>query len=60
MIVAERKPFEEIKTLIKKGYDKILVVWCGACVAVCLVGRKKRVSRPPGSAWSGDWKALNL
>jgi len=41
MIVAERKPFDEIKQLIK-GYKKVLTVGCGTCVAVCLTGGEKR------------------
>jgi len=42
MIVAERKPFDEIKQLIK-GYKKVLTVGCGTCVAVCLTGGEKEV-----------------
>ena len=43
MIVAERKPFEEIKTLLK-DYKKVLTVGCGTCVAVCLAGGEKEVT----------------
>lgn len=42
MIVASRKPFEEIKKFLAP-YQTILVVGCGTCVAVCLAGGKKEV-----------------
>ncbi|MCP4681345.1 MAG: hypothetical protein GY864_03330, partial [Desulfobacterales bacterium] len=42
MIVAERKPFEEIKDLLK-DYKKVLVAGCGTCVALCLTGGEKEV-----------------
>jgi ferredoxin len=42
MIVAERKPMDEIKALIK-DYNKVLTVGCGTCVAVCLAGGEKEV-----------------
>jgi len=42
MIIATRKPFEEIKDLLK-DYNKVLTVGCGTCVAVCLAGGEKEV-----------------
>lgn len=43
MIVAKRKPFDEIKELIKP-YKKVLNVGCGTCVSVCLAGGEKEVA----------------
>lgn len=37
MIVAEQKPFEEIKALVGEA-KKVLVVGCGTCVTVCFAG----------------------
>ena len=43
MIVAKRKPFEEIKEMLKP-YKKVLNVGCGTCVSVCLAGGEKEVA----------------
>lgn len=42
MIVAERKPFEEISEKIK-DYKKVLILGCGTCVSVCMAGGEKEV-----------------
>jgi ferredoxin len=42
MIIAEIKPFQEIKNSLKK-YNKILIAGCGSCVTICLSGGKKQV-----------------
>ncbi len=42
MIVAKRKPFDEIKETIK-DYKRVLIIGCGTCVAVCLAGGEKEV-----------------
>lgn len=40
MIVAERKPFEEIAESVSQ-FRRVLVAGCGTCVAVCLSGGEK-------------------
>jgi ferredoxin len=42
VIIAERKPFDEIYDLIKP-YKKVLVLGCGTCVTVCMAGGEKEV-----------------
>ena len=42
MIVADRKPLDEIKAMVR-DYKKVLTVGCGTCVAVCLTGGAKEV-----------------
>ncbi len=43
MIVAERKSIPEIVNILK-GHQRILVLGCGTCVAVCLAGGEREVS----------------
>ena len=43
MIIADRKPIDEILDMIK-GCNKILVLGCKGCVTVCNVGGTKEVS----------------
>jgi len=43
MITAERKPLEEILTLIEPC-DRILLVGCNECVTVCAAGGRKEVA----------------
>jgi hypothetical protein len=37
MVIAERKPFDEIMKMLE-GHKKIMVLGCGGCVTVCLTG----------------------
>ncbi len=43
MIVANRKPFEEIVEMLKP-YNKILLLGCNECVTVCAAGGAKEVA----------------
>lgn len=43
MIVANRKPFEEIMTMLEP-YSKILLLGCNECVTVCAAGGAKEVA----------------
>jgi ferredoxin len=43
MIIAERKPMGEIKGFLDK-HERVLVLGCGTCVAVCLAGGEKQVA----------------
>jgi ferredoxin len=42
MIIADRKPLEELQEMIKP-YDNIMLVGCKGCVTVCNVGGLKEV-----------------
>ncbi len=43
MIVAEKKPLDEIKGMLK-GVKKLLNVGCGGCTSICLAGGQKEVN----------------
>ncbi len=48
MIVADRKPIEEIIDYIKDA-DKVLIVGCNECVTVCEAARRRSAFWPPRS-----------
>jgi ferredoxin len=56
MIVAEIKPFGEIKDMLK-DYNKIFVIGCGTCVTVCLSGGERQVEL---LASNHHWGADNI
>ncbi len=43
MIIAERKPLEEIFSMVK-SFKKVLILGCRGCVAVCNAGGEKEVA----------------
>jgi len=43
MIIAKQKPLEEIKQMIE-GYERILLLGCGTCVAICMAGGDREVA----------------
>lgn len=43
MIVASQKSLEEIREMIK-DHQRILILGCGTCVAICLAGGEKEVA----------------
>lgn len=42
MIVAQRKPLQRIEAMIEP-FEKVLLVGCGTCVAVCMAGGEREV-----------------
>jgi ferredoxin len=42
LVVAERKPIDEIKSMIDR-FDRVLVVGCDTCMRVCFAGGEKEV-----------------
>lgn len=44
MIVAERKPLDEIKEMVQ-NFKKVLNVGCGGCTSICFTGGQREVGR---------------
>ena len=43
MIVAKQKPLEGIRGMIE-GYERVLILGCGTCTAICLAGGDREVA----------------
>ncbi len=43
MIIAQRKPFDEIKEMVS-NHKRVLVVGCGTCTTICMAGGEKEVN----------------
>jgi len=43
MIIAERKPIDELKTIVAP-YERVLLAGCGTCVAVCFAGGEQETA----------------
>ena len=43
MIIADRKPMDELKSIVEP-YDRVLLAGCGTCVAVCFAGGEQETA----------------
>ncbi len=60
MIVAEKKPFDEILDMVA-SCKKVLVLGCGSCVTVCLTGGERQAESLASQLnRSGRKKGLDL